>query len=111
MCTHVRSVMGLGDVEGVVMSIFRCDRCGCVENTATSEYWTREDKTLALCSQCDPATKKWHGKFDRISAKGFILYSDGFLYTKEDVGSDNFKYRMKHQGEKMVREILEEGVM
>ena len=66
-------------------------------------------KTLALCPQCDPATKKWHGKFDRISAKGFILYSDGFLYTKEDVGSDNFKYRMKHQGEKMVREILEEG--
>ncbi len=46
------------------MSTFICTRCGAVENTATSEYWTlkREGKPV-ICSKC--STGKWHNKFAR----------------------------------------------
>ena len=91
------------------MSIFRCVECGVVENTACSNFWSREDKFKVLCSQCDPETKKWHNVFPRQSAKGYVLASDGFLYHKENVESDSFKFRMRHQGLTVVREITEEG--
>lgn len=91
------------------MPIFRCEKCGCVENTAPSGYWSRRDKGVALCTQCDPEIKKWHGMFKRMSAKGLMLCSDGFLYTKEAVASDSFKFRMEHQKLKVVREITEDG--
>jgi len=100
------------------MSVFRCSACGCVENTATSNYWglrhpcDADGNTLpslpALCSECDPAIGKWHGRFPKQSAKGLVLASDGFLYSKEDVASDNFKWREQHQGLEAVREITED---
>jgi hypothetical protein len=43
------------------MSLFACERCDVIENTATSRYWDG----CALCSQCDPAIGKWHGLFPR----------------------------------------------
>lgn len=46
------------------MSIFVCDKCGCIDNTATTRYWMRCGG-FALCSECDPAIGKWHGLFDR----------------------------------------------
>jgi hypothetical protein len=46
------------------MSLFVCDECGCVENTALSLFWVREDGP-ALCSHCDPKIDGWHGMFDR----------------------------------------------
>ena len=95
------------------MSIFRCEKCGCVENTATSNYWEQKHpfdgqgpKPL-LCSECDPEIGKWHGAFPKESAKGMVLASDGFLYAKEDVASESFKSRTKHQGLKVVKEIEE----
>lgn len=56
------------------MPLFKCGRCGCVENTALSNYWTRNidwtDPTAklanpALCSECDPAIATWHGAFPK----------------------------------------------
>lgn len=53
------------------MSLFICKKCGVIENTALSVAWW-EDK---LCSECNPQTKKWHGKFPRR----FIVFpSDEF---------------------------------
>ena len=91
------------------MSCFRCEKCGCVENTATSGYWSREDgkDKRALCSECDPAIGKWHGRFPKRSAKGLVLASDGFLYSKDDVASDGFKWRMEHQGLKVAGVVAE----
>jgi len=72
------------------MSIFRCTKCGCIENTATSNYWEQrhpyeggEPKPI-LCSECDPAIGKWHGRFKKQPAKGLMLGEDGFLYSKKD---------------------------
>ena len=96
------------------MPIFRCEKCGCIENTATSNYWESkhpmdEGKPKPLvCSECDPEIGKWHGHFPKTSAKGMILASDGFLYDPADVASDSFKFREKHQGLKVVREITED---
>jgi len=52
------------------MSLFRCEDCGCVENTALSNFWMRRQKTdgKALCSECDPGIGKWHGRFPKTDA-------------------------------------------
>lgn len=74
------------------MSLFVCDKCGCIENTSLGFYWAKdighefgqmwEDpslKGLALCSECAPSTYsdgnktnygKWHGKFPKVQWNG-----------------------------------------
>ena len=46
------------------MSIFKCKKCGCAENTALCGYNFRGDGP-ALCSECDPKIGKWHGHFTK----------------------------------------------
>ena len=65
------------------MSLFICENCGCIENTALGFYWGREfvkfmDEKMngkALCSECIPSyfidgTRAgkgvWHGRFPRV---------------------------------------------
>lgn len=77
------------------MSLFVCAKCGCVDNTATSNYWMLTNeyivdkfdyakelqpyKGMGLCSECGRlATSpdgrdvvvpgKWHGKFPKEKA-------------------------------------------
>ena|ERR1035437_9476176 len=71
------------------MPIYRCEKCGNVDNTALTNFWTR--KGPALCSTCD--TGKWHGAFPRTSADELLLGSDGFLYdpVAEAKGDNDFK--------------------
>ena len=63
------------------MSLFACQNCICVENTATSNYWMRGN-AQALCSECDPEIGAWHGKFPKRSAVGMLVGRDGFLYVE-----------------------------
>jgi hypothetical protein len=51
------------------MSLFKCEKCGCIENTALCRYWFREKGSPALCSECDPKIGKWHGLFKKRKAK------------------------------------------
>ncbi len=46
------------------MPLFKCEKCGCVENTALCGYWWRGNKK-ALCSECDPEFRRWHHRFPR----------------------------------------------
>ena len=46
------------------MSLYICSKCGCVENTAASNFWNRGDGP-ALCSECDPEIGRWHGMFEK----------------------------------------------
>jgi len=80
------------------MPIFKCEGCGCVENTATSRYWIRGKGGKALCSECDPKIGKWHGIFTKRSAKSYMLGNDGFLYSKEHIENGELKWRIEHQG-------------
>lgn len=56
------------------MSLFQCYECGCRENTATSNFWSRQNgqwrelpsQPWMLCSACDPEIGKWHGSFERV---------------------------------------------
>lgn len=76
------------------MSIFICSKCGCIDNTATSDYWAlvknneklkliySKDLSLykgsPLCSECARidyinniwyvVPGKWHNKFDKKEA-------------------------------------------
>ena len=52
------------------MSLFNCEECGVVENTALCFFWSRNmkdapQKGRKLCSQCDPQIQRWHGRFER----------------------------------------------
>ena len=62
------------------MSLFVCDKCHCIENTALGRYWSRNlegvrERGKALCSECAPITfksgektpkgGKWHNRFPK----------------------------------------------
>ena len=102
------------------MPLFRCESCGCVENTALSNYWTRnlDAKHLAMhegremradefkpaqCSACDPDIAKWHNEFKKQSAEGMLVGGDGFLYYEVE-----FKRRQVHHTK--VRGVIRDGV-
>lgn len=76
---------------GISMGLFKCAKCGCVENTALGFYWLRNDSKMIesldwsnvgeeykgkpLCSECAPEKYldgkdtgwgKWHEKFEKI---------------------------------------------
>lgn len=71
------------------MSLYQCAGCGCVENTALSDYWHRKLEGLPLlCSECDPDIGMWHGQFDKRSAAGYLIDQSGNLWrTQEQVPS------------------------
>lgn len=70
------------------MPVFKCSQCGVMENTATSNYVMRTmiGKKPPLCSQCDPAIGRWHGRFERKKPKdkGLVIGPDGYVYHPED---------------------------
>lgn len=84
------------------MPCFECSKCGCIENTATSNYWSR-DEAPPFCSECDPKIGKWHQRFEKKSARGFLLGSDGFLYHKDEEAKRQMDWRKKHQGFEIIR--------
>jgi hypothetical protein len=68
------------------MPFFRCCECGCVEDTALSNFWSaRLRQAPRLCSACDPKLAKWHGEFARQSANGWLTDEHGFLWSKREV--------------------------
>lgn len=75
------------------MPLFQCSKCGCIENTAVSNYWTRnlvrkgieKPNNPPLCSECDPEIEKWHGNFEKKSAVGYFIDKDGFLWSKDNL--------------------------
>jgi hypothetical protein len=101
------------------MSLFQCDKCGCLENTSLTEgYWTgneyikgkpeyqsyRDKLGLAegqpwghYCSACNPrGDGQWHGKFARLFLpKGlFHTNEDGNLAHIETLDTDVDKYAL-----------------
>jgi len=74
------------------MSVFICSKCAMMENTALSNFWTRDfaapegsPPQPALCSQCDPSIGKWHNEFDRMPIPAdHMIGPDGFVYLKTD---------------------------
>lgn len=66
------------------MSLFACRECGCVENTACCDYWSRAAaEQPVLCSACDPDIGAWHGRFVRRSAAGMLVDHAGHLWGKD----------------------------
>lgn len=87
------------------MPLFKCDQCGCVENTAASGYNWKSEDSPSLCSLCDPEIGKWHGIFERKSASGYLLGNDGFLYHKKSLESGQLDWRIANQGFKIIEEL------
>ncbi len=87
------------------MSLFKCTKCGCVENTAACHYWSRGNNP-PRCSECDPEIGLWHNTFpkEHASVKGYKVGSDGFLYHPKEIEDGSLKFRMENQGLKMVED-------
>ena len=46
------------------MSVFICETCGCIDNTAVSGYWRNVvNNEPKQCSECN--TGKWHGEWEK----------------------------------------------
>ena len=68
------------------MPLFKCPKCGCIENTALGEYMFKDPpeetlrdergRVVEWCSEC--ATGMWHGKFPKQTPEeaGFVLLKD-----------------------------------
>ena len=85
------------------MSLFQCEECGCVENTALCGYWYQMFKgdKRKLCSACVPATHsdgsqnskggKWHGQFKRLFLpKGMFKTNKVGNLEHIKTGSENY---------------------
>ena len=74
------------------MSLYQCEDCGAMENTALGHYWGEERK---LCSEC--GFGKWHGKFSKLLLpKGqFVTNDEGNLAHKDTGDTDVRKYEIK----------------
>ena len=68
------------------MPLFECTKCGCVENTATGDYWTRPD--APLCSECSDGL--WHDRFPKRSAEGMLIDQNGHLWSQQQVDGGGF---------------------
>ena len=81
------------------MSLFKCSKCKCVENTALGNFWG-EDGKKPLCSECD--TGEWHGEFPKINAEEAGYYRDetGFIFAPDEV--DTEKMVWKYNGTKII---------
>lgn len=78
------------------MPLFMCGKCGCVDNTATSGYWTQQmahyeanNESIAgfkpLCSLHNPEIGKWHDLFPRKLADGYLADSNGHIYAPKEI--------------------------
>jgi hypothetical protein len=47
------------------MSLFKCQKCGCGEDTLCHYWSARLRETAPMCSACDPKVGRWHGEFPR----------------------------------------------
>ena len=48
------------------MGAFICEKCGCVDNTATSNFW---DKWKLVCAICDPSSAPKIQKMNLVAFK------------------------------------------
>lgn len=68
------------------MPLFRCEKCGVVENTAVCNYWRRKrNHEPLLCTECDPEIGAWHQEFLKRKAEGMLIDQDGHLWSKEEI--------------------------
>jgi hypothetical protein len=99
------------------MSLYQCQNCGCVENTASGHYWSRDQRHFnwvgiedragkKLCSACGPVAfasgeptrlGRWHGRFERVFLPKdmFRTNHEGNLEHIETGETDYSKYRIE----------------
>ena len=75
------------------MSLFQCEECGGVENTACCNYvLNTANKKPRVCSACDPLLKKWHNRFMQcILPKG--LFKTNKVGNLEHIETGDTNYR------------------
>lgn len=81
------------------MPLFRCDKCGCVENTALSNYWMVHKSDEHLCSECDPEIAAWHGRFEKRPADGMLIDQMGHLWSRKSVDAGQLPKHYRIVGE------------
>ncbi len=75
------------------MPLFKCSKCGAMENTALGHFWMpHHHGEPVLCSECHEG--KWHGRFPKedADAKGMIECTDGFIYHPNELEPGGYFY-------------------
>lgn len=92
------------------MPLFKCDSCGCVENTACCNYWWNKSHGNPIqCSECDPTIGKWHDVFPKRSAVGMLIDQQGHLWSKASVESMPDHYKIIGEVTEAERPATQEG--
>ena len=86
------------------MPLFKCSKCGCIENTALGKYWGTDKP---ICSEC--STGKWHGEFKKQDAVDTGCYYDknGFLYYPSEVDKKKMEWEYNRRY-KMIGIVMRE---
>ena len=95
------------------MVLFRCEECGCVDNTAlggTHSIRCLElfDDLLSLCVECAPKFYKdgtpneragdWHNKFPKRSAEGMYVDTCGHIWDEPESPFGKIVYLIGKEG-------------
>lgn len=82
------------------MPLFRCDKCGVVDNTALGTYWARKSRgEPPLCNECEPDIGKWHDEFLKRSAEGMLIDQNGHLWSRDEVDAGRLPKHYRIVGE------------
>lgn len=80
------------------MSVYICEKCGAIDNTAVGGYWknccNHEPK---MCSECN--TGKWHGVFDKKLWSDYGIENLLELESRHDGSMINATEYLKSIGE------------
>lgn len=72
------------------MSLFVCDNCGIVDNTALTNFWSQAEgeKRCSACDKDSPSGGVWHGRFPprTMQESGYV-----FLKRKPFVGKPEWE--------------------
>ena len=88
------------------MSLVRCTKCGCVENTACCHWFDHLEDKQYLCSECDPEIGRWHGRFAKTSADGFFFDDSHLIYEPEEVDMRTMRWKY-NKNFKMIGRIVD----
>lgn len=52
-----------------------------------------------MCSECDPGIGKWHGKFEKKAAAGYLVDQSGHLWSRGEVDAGKLPKHYRIVGE------------
>lgn len=80
------------------MSVYICEKCGCIESTALGGYWRNViNKEPKMCSECNNG--EWHNEFEKKHWSEYGVRELLSLESRKDGSMINATKYLKSIGE------------